>query len=390
MSRNLRRLEIVRALHWTHFASAVLVPFFTDWGGIGLVEIMALNAWFMACNFLLEIPTGAVADRFGRKASIVLGTTVTAGASLLYASVPDLRVFVLAEAVFALGHSLVSGADEALLYDSLVDGGRAGEASGRIARLHAAQLAGIVVGALGGSVIAALWGVRAPMLCQAIPMLAAAAVATTLVEPQAPGAHARAGAYRALLLSGVRRLRADGRLRVVVADVVLAGAFVWTLIWLYQPLLMRIGVPRVWFGAVHAVLCLAQIAVLRSVDRLAPLAGGHARYLHGAAAVAGVAMVALAWPATAPVTIGLLVVAMGFGLSRMPIGSAAINAAVDGSVRATMLSTVSGLRTLAVCLVNPIAGAAADRSLALALAGLGAATLAVALCSPLRARHLGE
>jgi hypothetical protein len=39
-----------------------------------------------------------------------------------------------------------------------------------------------VTGGLAGSVIASAWGLRAPMLCQTIPIAAAGLVATTLVE----------------------------------------------------------------------------------------------------------------------------------------------------------------------------------------------------------------
>ena len=44
------------------FFSAVLVPFFTDWGGINLTQVQILQSWFMFWMFILEIPTGAVAD----------------------------------------------------------------------------------------------------------------------------------------------------------------------------------------------------------------------------------------------------------------------------------------------------------------------------------------
>jgi len=62
VSGNVWRLEAVRALFWTHFMAAVLVPFYTQWGGLTLTGVMLLNAWFMAWNFALEIPTGAVAQ----------------------------------------------------------------------------------------------------------------------------------------------------------------------------------------------------------------------------------------------------------------------------------------------------------------------------------------
>jgi hypothetical protein len=168
---------------------------------------------------------------------------------------------------------------------------------------------------------------------------------------------------------------------VLVADMVLPGALVWTLIWLYQPLLTRVGVAQSWFGGVHALLCVAQIAVLRSIGRLTPAAGGRARYLRLAAGLPALAMIGLVWPLPPAATLALLLVAMGVGLSRTPIASAAINAAVDAEARATLLSTVSMLRTLAICLVNPIAGRLADRSLGQAMGALGLATLAVAVLS---------
>ena len=59
MSRNVRRVQLFRVLFWTHFMAAVLVPFYTDWAALDLSHVMVLNAWFMAWNFLLEIPTGA-------------------------------------------------------------------------------------------------------------------------------------------------------------------------------------------------------------------------------------------------------------------------------------------------------------------------------------------
>jgi len=370
--------------------AAVLVPFYTQWGGLTLTHVMLLNAWFMAWNFALEIPTGAVADFFGRKWSIVLGAATTALACLVYASTPRYAVFLVAEVIFALGYCLVSGADEALLYDSLVAGGREAEASRRIARLHSAQLVGIVAGALGGAVIAERLGVRAPMLCQAIPIGLAAVLATTLVDPTTPVAHTHEGTYGSLVFSGLARLRADARLRVLVVDMILPSALVWTLIWLYQPLLARAGVDQAWFGPMHAALCVAQIVVLRSVDLLARAVGGRARYLRLAATIPGLAMLGLAVPSPPLATVALVMVAMAFGLSRMPIASSVLNARVAAPVRATMLSTVSMLRTLAICLVNPVTGFLADRSLGTAMAALGVAALVVALASPLRERHLAE
>ena len=55
---------------------SVLVLFFTEWGGITLQQALILQSWFMGWMFLLEIPTGTVADYFGRKISLVLSQVI--------------------------------------------------------------------------------------------------------------------------------------------------------------------------------------------------------------------------------------------------------------------------------------------------------------------------
>jgi MFS family permease len=377
-------------LFWTHFVAAVLVPFMTDWGGLTLLQVFVLNAWFMFWNLVFEMPTGAVADRFGRKWSIALGTVVTAAGMLTYVSVPRFVVFLCAEILIALGNTLVSGADEALGYDSLIAAGEEHRASRWLARLQTAQLLGIVVGALGGGVIASRWGLRAPVALQTIPILLAGVLATTLVEVESRTERRPAVAYRTLLLAGMRWLRGVRDIRIVAGDMVIVGALTWTLVWLYQPLLERAGVPRSAFGIVAALLCLVQAGVLHRLEWLIVLVGGRARYLHVAAVVAGLAMVFLA-PSRSPVAVlAGLVVAMGLGHTRTPVAAAALNATIGSEARATTLSTVSMLRTLSVCVVNPIAGVLADRSIGLAVGTLGLATIVIGCLSPLRERHLAS
>jgi len=78
----------------------------------------------MFWNFLLEIPTGTVADFLGRKVSLILGCMIGAVGVLIYASYPRFLVFLLAEVILAVSYTLISGADEALVYDSLKEIGQ--------------------------------------------------------------------------------------------------------------------------------------------------------------------------------------------------------------------------------------------------------------------------
>jgi MFS family permease len=82
-------------------------------------EVGSFQTIFFVSSVLLEIPTGYVSDRFGRKWSVLLGY----GASTLWGlgMIWCEEYFAFAGLFFLLGVSkaLVSGADHALVYDSL-------------------------------------------------------------------------------------------------------------------------------------------------------------------------------------------------------------------------------------------------------------------------------
>jgi len=70
-------------------------------------------------SFLMEIPTGAVADIFGRKTSRILGRVSTCIAITIMIFGNNVVWFAVSFFFTALGNNLESGAGDALIYDSL-------------------------------------------------------------------------------------------------------------------------------------------------------------------------------------------------------------------------------------------------------------------------------
>ncbi|MHA1784799.1 MAG: hypothetical protein ACTSVY_13430 [Candidatus Helarchaeota archaeon] len=117
---NIKKIYGYKFFMGLHFIGGVLVPFFTDWGRISFFQIMTLQAWFMFCIFLLEIPSGTIADYLGRKHSLILGSLANFFAVLVYSSIPNFLIFMFGEFLWALSQSLVSSANEALIFISFV------------------------------------------------------------------------------------------------------------------------------------------------------------------------------------------------------------------------------------------------------------------------------
>jgi len=375
LAGNLWKLNLIRALFWTHFISSVLIPFYRDWGGLTLQMILAVNAWFMIWNFLLEIPTGTVADVWGRKASLALGCLLGIVAALIYISAPSLSRFLLAEVLFAASFTLMSGADEALLYDTLLALNRSAEADRRYARLATFQQIGIVTGALLGSVIFYYLGPRAPLGLQTVPMAIAGLVTLTLVEPKR-SEHQRRPTYRRVLSVGVKTFLGSGPLLRLTAHMTIFSATAWMIIWLYQPLIERAGMPLLYFGLVHTGLSLGQILFFSQCHRLENLLGSRRRLLLFGPAIAGLGFLALALTRDLVWVVVLVILVAAFGLTRPALFTGQLNRHIeDSGHRATVLSTVAMFRTATIALGNLVIGAMTRVSLDATLLVLAAATL---------------
>jgi MFS family permease len=385
---NIWKLKAIRLLFWMHFFAAVLIPFFTEWGGLKLSEVLFLNSWFMLWIFLLEVPTGTVADFLGRRASLMAGSVIAAAGALLYVSKPDFFVFLAAEVLFAAAFTLHSGADEALAYDSLKVSGLESGAKRTLAAMESFKLGGIVVAAIAGGFMADYFGYEAPMRFYVLPALAAFALACSLKEPPVRETGALRPGYTEILREGGRFFATNKVLLILTAELALTNALAWGLIWLFQPLLAAAGLPVAYYGVVHAAACLGQITFLNNVERMEMLLGSKQRLLTASVLTAGGAYVLLGLTDSLAAAAALIVAGFTFSLPRVVIFSAYMNRYIPSDKRATVLSVTSMCRTLAIVAVNPVIGLLADWSVANTMIILGAGLIAGGLFSRIEEKHL--
>lgn len=374
---NLWKLAIIRCFFWMQFFSAIIVAYFTTVIHLTLSEVLFLNAWFMLASFVIAVFTGALADFFGRRISVALACLVSTGGVIGYITAPSFAVLLGVEIVFAFAYTFLN-ADEALAIDSLPDEVRGVASSRALSFLEAAKLIGILVGALSGGFIAQRWGLRAPLIAYCAPIAIAFLVALTLRERRGGTSDGTPAAtqpsrYLALIRTGFRIFRADSTLQLIAFEAALTNALVWTLIWLYQPVLQRSGIPVAWFGIVQTTASVAQIAILTNIARVERLFGTLRRFVVVATFIAAAALIAVGMTQRHFVVIAGIIVAITFGLCRVPLYAAEMNARIPSAQRATALSVTSMVRTLAIAAVNPLVGYFADRSLSTTLLSLGIA-----------------
>lgn len=133
--------------------------------GLSLLEINLLNCCFMVANFLLEIPTGAIADFFGRKRSVIIGLWIYAFSFLVYFFSDCFWQFLIAEILGALAATCVSGALESLAVDEIYEKGEKSDSDllFRKAEIRGfGVLIGVIIGSyVGGFNLALPWALSA-------------------------------------------------------------------------------------------------------------------------------------------------------------------------------------------------------------------------------------
>ncbi len=87
--------------------------------GMSLVEIGLLESIYHITGLIFELPTGALADLYGRKFCVVLGRVVNVISCILMITSSNFLGFAISFVLSCAAMNLNSGAAEALIYDSL-------------------------------------------------------------------------------------------------------------------------------------------------------------------------------------------------------------------------------------------------------------------------------
>src|SRR5210317_284903 len=153
---NVRLFIIFRVLFNARFYYPVFSILFLDFG-LTLSQFAILNAVWAATIVLCEVPSGALADSFGRRNLLVFASSLMVVEIALWAFVPrgNLELlfwaFVVNRILSGMAEAAASGADEALAYDSLQQQGDSADWGRVLERQIQIQSAGFIIAmTLGG------------------------------------------------------------------------------------------------------------------------------------------------------------------------------------------------------------------------------------------------
>jgi MFS family permease len=119
---NIYRLYLIKIAKWFMLYMPIVVPFYVS-NGLTMKDIMVLQAIYSIAIVILEIPSGYLADVIGRRKTLILGAVFGTIGFATYSFSYGFLGFLIAEVILGIGQSCISGADSAMLYDSLLERG---------------------------------------------------------------------------------------------------------------------------------------------------------------------------------------------------------------------------------------------------------------------------
>lgn len=341
--------------------------------GLSLTQVTLVDLAFWLTVAVGEVPTGAVADTYGRKPSLIIGVLLSAASISLFALAPTYPLLLLANALWAVAFTFDSGAALALFYDSLRELERTADYTRLRGRLAVVENVSIAVSSALGGLLGAL-DLTLPFLVYAALVLASLSLVWRFHEPPrqpdpATGQHRSYGQTLRLTAQALRQ-HAGLRYALLYSSILPLAAGIVGMLFL-QPHAQTLGVPVAALGflilGLRGVRIVGATASHRLVARFGELA-----WLRLAPVVVFVGMLGLSllnslW--------GIALFALvGFATSAInPVIEAVILRQTPSPIRATILSVDSLLFRLLLAVVEPGLGVLGDA------AGLPRAFLVLAI-----------
>ncbi len=161
----------------------VWIIFLQDERGLSLTQVGLMEAVFWFTMFIAEVPTGAIADRFGRRISLALGGFLFTIGTFMFVMLEGFLGLALSYVIMAGSMTLYSGSGHALLFDTLRTLGRTREYEKHMGRSEAMMTGALLGAALLGGPMAGLWGLETVFLIGAATMAFAGFIALLLRDP---------------------------------------------------------------------------------------------------------------------------------------------------------------------------------------------------------------
>ena len=391
-----------QAIKWDNITKAGLVNFFsalyfylpiaTLWyqsKGLNLTQVGTLNGFMIITIFLTNIPTGVLADKIGRKLSIVIAMMLQVLGEVLFLFSRTFWSFAFVAMIAGLGFSFMSGAFDAIIFDTLNEEGKQDQAQKIIGSIMSLKGLSTVIGAGVSSLILSQLTTSRFILAIMMTIVTVSCglvVSFSLREPRR-FQEKNTGSIKQLFSDSLKLLQENSKLRRLVLLGILTTPFTAYLISFYQPFFKEILVPGPWFGLAFSIGgFLALLASRYAYYFEKKLGSTIALLLFTLMPGVFFSLMSIAFNPS----VAVLLFCLNYGSAELqgPLLADYTNRHIPSEVRATLLSFIGTISSLYMAVMGPIIGKVADHSLPMAFLLMGVIIIFGAVAFRAREQHI--
>ncbi len=357
LDRNVYLLNLLTFLDNALFVIPIIVVYYAAHKSVGFTGFLIGEAAFALVMVVMEVPSGYLSDIWRRKSVLWLAMAwQVVGYALLWLG-DGLVMMVAAQSIIGIGVSLYSGTNTAMLYDGLLERGKAATFSKYTGQHQMYGMIGATGAALVGGFAYALQP-DLPAMLTVIVMVIATAATWFLTEPSRHKQEVQKNPIADMV--SVMKYTLHGHKEVACLILFMTSVFVTTnlMFWLNQRYWMDANISEAWFGVLMAIGTAVNAVGAGFAHRLE----NRLTFMHMIFIIAalpfmayGLAIALPHWAGVGALFLGGLAWGMG-----SPLMATAVNKRVESHRRATILSVKSLVHRLVFLPLSLLAGPLAD------------------------------
>jgi MFS family permease len=355
----------------------IWVIYLTEKRGLTLGQVTLIDVPFWASIILLQIPAAAIADRWGRRPTLVAAAAAFALAVTFFGLASSFWLILGSYLVWGIAFALLYGTESAFIFDALKALGRESEYPRIYGRGWGIATAAGLAGTLVGAPVADATDLSFPIVISGGIAAMAALVALTFAEPLPAGERRAAVSYGGILResAAIVRRRPEVRYSILFFGLITVGSI--APVFFFQPFLVEHDADLGAVGLWQTPMRLAGIAGALAAHRIIVSLGERRTfYLMPVALVASYAVLALWDSAYAQVMFPLMNFVV---ILSQPTVTDYLNRRVPSEQRATVVSLTNLVRSAVLIPSAPLLGQLAESSLTTAFAAGGLLVAALGL-----------
>jgi MFS family permease len=356
LNLNIKNLRLLQIIASANFAMPIIVLYYLN-HGLSLFQIASFATVMSIIVLLLEIPSGSFADKKGRKISLLISSLFSVAAYFFLFFGDSYIPFLLVAAFSGAANAFWSGANTALLYDSLVELKRENEFKKIKGKQFAYgmwsfAIASLIGGFLGG--IHLIIPIAITGIMKAFQLL----FSLKLKDPELHKKILKGGGH---ILESIKFALKHEEVRNLILYSIIIIGFLDGTFTLIQPYFKLVGINPNFFGTIYMVSLIGTGILGKYAGSIEEKIGNKPSLILIASIFIG-GFILLSFPIGKFIVVPFLLLEFMYGFV-FPLIEDYINKHISSEKRATILSIQNFSQKILIALLIPVVGLFMDISI---------------------------